>query len=235
MVAARVAGLDDEVLAAQLAQVVGRLADGVVGAALAGRGADLRCELGDAEAAGCGGEGEGRGQGGADARPVQIDPADAGRPDPGGRRVLLEGAVGDEADIDAVEHRAEPLGHPDDALDDGEEPTDRGCCLLAGRDSPSRRHGPAPGSGASAAGRRGVQWTSRARRALRSAPTVPTVRPDPLIAVTGSACSLRQPLPAPELVSVVTDLGGRSDRPHFMGALTAPPTRSGTTPQGGAS
>lgn len=51
------------------------------------------------------------GQHGADPGLVQIDPANAGGAELGGQRQLIEGAIGDEANVDAVQHGAEPLCH----------------------------------------------------------------------------------------------------------------------------
>jgi hypothetical protein len=57
-------------------------------------------------------------RGGADAGLVQVDAADPGGADPGGQRQLIEGGVVEEADVDAVEGGAEPLGHAGQAGDD---------------------------------------------------------------------------------------------------------------------
>src|SRR5207245_7657057 len=109
----------DQVFAAQFAQVVGGLPDAVVSAP--GHGVDLRGEVGDGEPAQWWGQGEDRREGGAGAGFVQVDTAN-----PDGaelRRLwqLVEGAVGDEADVDAVQHGAEPFGHGGQAGDDGGE------------------------------------------------------------------------------------------------------------------
>ena len=60
VVAAGPAGFGDQLFAAEFAQVVGGLPDGVAG--VAGHGVDLGGELGDGEAVGCGGQREDRGQ-----------------------------------------------------------------------------------------------------------------------------------------------------------------------------
>lgn len=61
-VAAGSAWLIDQVLGADLAEVVGGLADGVAGVRLAGQGADLTGELGDREPVGRNGKGLNRAQ-----------------------------------------------------------------------------------------------------------------------------------------------------------------------------
>src|SRR5258708_9406008 len=113
VVAAGPARVDGEVLAAELAQVVGALPDRVAGVLveLPGVGGDL----GDGEAMWCGCEGRCRRQGGADAGLVQVDAAGAGRAEPGGQRQLVEEAVGDEADVGAVQDVGEPVGHAGEA------------------------------------------------------------------------------------------------------------------------
>ena len=72
---------------------------------------DPGCVLGDGEAVRRCGQGQCCRQGGADSGLVQIDAADPGGADPGGQRQLVEGLVVEETDIDAIEGRAEPLGH----------------------------------------------------------------------------------------------------------------------------
>ena len=116
VVAAGRAGLDDQALAAELAQVVGALADRVAG--LPGHLPDPGGELGDGEAMWCGGQGQCRREGGADPGLVQVDAADAGGAEPGGQRQLVEGAVGDEADVGAVQGGGEPVGHAGQPGDD---------------------------------------------------------------------------------------------------------------------
>src|SRR6266702_3858819 len=115
-VAPRAAWLDDEVLPAELAQVVSGLADRVAG--LAGHGADPGGVLGDGEAVRRGVQGQCRREGGADPRLVQVDAADPGSAEPGGQRQLVEGAVGEEADVGAVQGGGEPAGHAGEAGDD---------------------------------------------------------------------------------------------------------------------
>ena len=119
VVAAGAAGFDDEVFAAELAEVVGGLAGGVVGRA---DGVDLGGEVGDGEPVGCDGQREHGGQGRAGAGFVEVDAADAGGADL--RRVgqLVEDAVGDEADVDAVQGGAEPFEHAGEPGDDLGEP-----------------------------------------------------------------------------------------------------------------
>ena len=117
LVAPRAAGLDGEALAAELAQVVGGLADRCR-ALLPVIGADLGGEVRDGEAAGRGGEGGRGGEHGPDPRLVQVDAAGAGGAGPGGQRQLVEDAVGDEPGVDAVQHGAEPFGHAGQPGDD---------------------------------------------------------------------------------------------------------------------
>jgi hypothetical protein len=73
---------------------------------------------------GGGGQGEGRGEGGADAGLVQVDAAGAGGSELSGHRQLVEDAVGQEADIGAVQGGGEPPGHAgqpgDDLVDVGQ-------------------------------------------------------------------------------------------------------------------
>ena len=118
-VAAGAAGFAGQVLAAKLAQVVGGVTGGVAG--LSGHGADLGGEVGDGEAAGGDGQREGGGEHGPGAGLVDIDAADAGAAELGGSGQGIEQAVGDEADIDAVQCRAELLHHLLQAGDDGRE------------------------------------------------------------------------------------------------------------------
>jgi hypothetical protein len=101
--AAGSAGFGDELLAAQLAEVVGALPNGVVAFGLPGEGAHLGGELGDGEAGGRDRQREHGGEGGTDAGLVNVDAADPGGADPEGCRQPIEDAVGDEADVDAVE------------------------------------------------------------------------------------------------------------------------------------
>jgi hypothetical protein len=76
------AGFVDEVFAAEFAQVVGGLADGVAG--VPGHGVDFAGEVFDGETAGGWGEGEHRVEGGAGAGFVDVNAADAGRAEAGG-------------------------------------------------------------------------------------------------------------------------------------------------------
>src|SRR6266702_1674447 len=57
-------------------------------------------------------------EGGADPRLVQVDAADPGSAEPGGQRQLVEGAVGEEADVGAVQGGGEPFGHAGEAGED---------------------------------------------------------------------------------------------------------------------
>ena len=108
----------EHLLAAELAQVVGGLAGAVVTVGLPGHGVDLGGELGGGEAVGCHRKGEDTGEGGADPRLVQVDAADPGGTELGRRRQLVEGLVGQEADVDAVEHGGEPVDHAGEPSDD---------------------------------------------------------------------------------------------------------------------
>jgi len=101
-----VAGLDGHVLAPQLAQVVAALADGVAG--LSAEPADCGGEFGGGEPVGGGGQGERGREGGADAGLVQVDAAGADGTDPGRQRQLVQQAVGDKADVGAVQRGGEP-------------------------------------------------------------------------------------------------------------------------------
>jgi hypothetical protein len=83
VVAARPAGLVDQVFAAELAQVVGRLPDGVVGSS--GDGVHFRGEFSDGEPTGRGGQREHGVHGLAGAWFVQVDAADSGGADLRGR------------------------------------------------------------------------------------------------------------------------------------------------------
>jgi hypothetical protein len=83
-----------------------------------GQGAHLAGVLGGGEAVRCGSQGQCGRQGGAEAGPVQVDAADAGGPEPGRQRQLIEGAVGQEADVGAVEDDGEPPGRAGQAGDD---------------------------------------------------------------------------------------------------------------------
>src|SRR5512144_85880 len=74
-------GLGDQVLPADLTDVVGGLTDGVAG--LPRHVVDLGCQVGDGET-GCRGQRHDRGQGGADARLVQVEAADPGASEHGG-------------------------------------------------------------------------------------------------------------------------------------------------------
>ena len=91
-------GFVGEVLAAELAEIVGGVADGVAG--LSVNGADLSGEVGDGEAAGGDGQREGGGECGPAAGLVHIDAADAGAAELGGGGQGIEQAVGDEAGIE---------------------------------------------------------------------------------------------------------------------------------------
>jgi hypothetical protein len=54
---------------------------------------------------------ERRGEGGADPGSVHVEAADPGSGDLGGCGQLVEDVVGEEADVDAVEHAGEPVDH----------------------------------------------------------------------------------------------------------------------------
>src|ERR1035438_1265714 len=134
--AAAVPGLGDHLVGAELAQVVGALADGVVRSWA--DGVDLGRQLGDGEPVGRGGEGGDGAQGGADACLVQVDATHAGRADDRGLRELVQDAVGYEGDVRAVEGGAETLERPGEAGDDlGElvedaaDPRGLWCCALS--------------------------------------------------------------------------------------------------------
>jgi len=116
LVAPGLAWLDDEVLAAELAQVVSRLAGRVAG--LPGHPADPGGELGGGEAVRCGRQGQCGRQGSTDPGLAQVDAADAGGADPGGQRQLIQGAVGDEADVGAIQGGGEPVSHSGQPGDD---------------------------------------------------------------------------------------------------------------------
>jgi len=49
---------------------------------------------------------------------VQVHAADPGSAEPGGQRQLVQGTVGEEADVGAVQGGGEPLGHAGEAGDD---------------------------------------------------------------------------------------------------------------------
>ncbi|MGH3814476.1 MAG: hypothetical protein ACRDUV_18815 [Pseudonocardiaceae bacterium] len=133
LVSAGPAGFGDQVLAAQLAQVVGALAAGVVGVGLSGHGVDLGGELGDGEAAGCGGQGQRCRQCGSDPGLVHIDPADSGGADLAGQWELVEEPIADESDIDAVQRGGEPVDHTGEPADDlGEAVQDPPAAQLCG-------------------------------------------------------------------------------------------------------
>ncbi len=118
LVAARVPRLDGQVLAAHLAEIIGRLADGVAGHP--GHPPDRGGMLGDGEPAGGGGKGQRRRQGSPDAGLVQVDAAGPDRADPRRQRQLVQQPVGDEAGVGAVQRGGEPAG------DAGERRVDAG-------------------------------------------------------------------------------------------------------------
>jgi hypothetical protein len=64
------------------------------------------------------GQGKDRGQSGADAGFVEVDAADAGCSDLGGQRQLIEGVVGQDADIDTVQGGGEAVDHAGELVDD---------------------------------------------------------------------------------------------------------------------
>jgi len=121
LVAVAPAGFDDEVFGAQFAQVVGGLPDAVVLLGLAGERSDLGGEVGDGEPVGGDGQCEDGGQRGPGEGLVEVDAADAGRAGLGRGRQLVEDAVGQERDVDAVEHAGEPVDHGGQAGHDGGE------------------------------------------------------------------------------------------------------------------
>ena len=67
------------------------------------------------------GQGENAGQGGAGAVLVGVDAAEAGGAHPGGYWQLVEDAVGQEGDVDAVQHAGEPVHHAGQPGDNGGE------------------------------------------------------------------------------------------------------------------
>jgi len=117
VVAAGAAGLVDQLLAAELAQVIASLPGGV--AVLAGDLADPGGVLGDGEPAGGWGEGERCGQRRPDARLVQVDPGDPAGSGLGWQGQLVKDAVGQEPGVGAVQGSGEPVcdaGQPGDDL-----------------------------------------------------------------------------------------------------------------------
>jgi hypothetical protein len=110
------AGFGDEFFAAEFAQVVGGVPSGVVG--VPGDGVHPGGQVFDGEAAGRGGQREHCAQGGADPGFVHIDSADAGGADLGGQRQLIEGVIGEEADIKTVQRGGEPIDHAGEPADD---------------------------------------------------------------------------------------------------------------------
>jgi hypothetical protein len=110
VVAAGPPGFVHELLAAELAQVISRLPDGI--AVVAGDLPDPGGMLGDGEPARCRGQGERGGQGRPDPRLVQVDPGDPASPGLGGQRQLIQHPVGQEADIGAVQGGGEAVRHP---------------------------------------------------------------------------------------------------------------------------
>ena len=118
IVAAGARGFGDELLAAEFAQIVGGLAGVVGGVVLPGHGVDFGGHIGHGEPVGRCGEGEHGRQGGADPGLVHIDAADPAGAQLRGQRQLIQRAVGEEADIDAVQRGAEPLAHAGQPGDD---------------------------------------------------------------------------------------------------------------------
>ena len=108
--AAGPAGFVHELLAAELAQVIGGLPGGV--AVVAGDLPDPGGVLGDGEPARGWGQGERGGQGRPDPRLVQVDPGDPAGPALGWQGQLIQHAVGQEPDIGAVQGGGEPVRHP---------------------------------------------------------------------------------------------------------------------------
>src|SRR5205807_1784528 len=116
VVAAGPAGFVHELLAAELFQVVGGLPGGV--AVVAGDLPDPGGVLGGGEPARCRGQGERGCEGGADPRFVQVDAGGPAWPGLGGQRQLIQHAVGQEADIGAVQGGGEPVRHRGQQGDD---------------------------------------------------------------------------------------------------------------------
>jgi hypothetical protein len=110
-IAARAADAGDDVLAAQLFQVIGGLAGAVVCVVLITDGTHPGGDLGGGEAVGRGRQGDHRLDDRAHAGLVEIDAADDGFADPCSRRELLEHVIGDEALIDAAQGVGKSLQH----------------------------------------------------------------------------------------------------------------------------
>src|SRR6266704_1637857 len=66
-------------------------------------------------------EGEEGGEGGPGTGLVEVDPAGPGDADPGRRGQVVEGVVGNEPDVDAVQRGGESFGHAGQAGEDGGE------------------------------------------------------------------------------------------------------------------
>src|SRR4051812_26098866 len=96
-------------MAAELAEVVGGLAGGVV--VVGEKGVDFGGEVGDGEPVGSGGEREEGGEGATGAWFVHVDASDPGAADHRRLGEFVEDAVGDEADVDAVDGGAESFEH----------------------------------------------------------------------------------------------------------------------------
>ena len=119
VVAAGSAGFVDEPFAPQLAQVVGRLADGVAAVIDTGEGVHLGGELGDGEPVRRWRQRQGGAQRVTHAGFVEVDTADPGgtQPDAGGQ--LIEDAVAEESGVHTIQGGGEPLddaGQPGDDL-----------------------------------------------------------------------------------------------------------------------
>ena len=78
----------------------------------------LAASSGTGEPVGSGGECVDGGQGGADTCFIQVDTADAGPANDRRLWQLVQDAVGDEGDVDAVKGGAETLDHSSEAGDD---------------------------------------------------------------------------------------------------------------------
>jgi hypothetical protein len=111
-VAARASGLVEELFAAKFAQVVPRLADGVLGVGCAGYRVELVGEVADGES----GRRRHQRQGGAQCVPhplfVQVDTADVGGTEPGAGGQLVEHAAGEVSSVHTVQRGGESFGDP---------------------------------------------------------------------------------------------------------------------------
>ena len=110
VVAAGATGSVDELFAAEFAQIVGRLPDGVLVVGGAGYRVDLRGELADGEPAWRRGQREHGRQRVPHPLLVQVDTADPGSAQGGPGGQLVKDTVGDESGVHAVQRGGEPFG-----------------------------------------------------------------------------------------------------------------------------